>query len=688
MSDARLIAGNNGGGALAGIGEGLQRVGQVGSHFANVQDRIDAEFDEAGAKELDNKFVSGIQPLRSTFMSQKGFAAGTSKPDTLKALDDLYKNTLKEAKTPRMRAMLDQALSSRRTSMLGEIDTHTIQQIGAANEAASLARISLSGEEAVATTDPLARTKAINTGLGEIAARARQMGMPDEWVQTESFKFESGVHRSIAGQMVGGDRIDDALAYVEANAPKMNDADEQAVRSMLRDPLRRRETNGYVDSLMGAGTAGDTPASFSYSDPLHGAGRTPVPGGKFNAKRDYGGHQGIDMPAAQGTPIFASAPGTVKVSRSALGGNTVTIDHGGGRVTRYMHLGDVSVKDGDRVTPDTKLGGVGMTGRTSGPHLHYEVRENGKPVDPDHAISSVQQSPQRHDLNALLGRIDQDESLTPEQRDRYKTEVERRVGRDEQLLGRVEDDAQRLALDAIVKLGGDKGFTDINQIPANIRGRLSSADRLRFMEMAQSNAKALVTGQGVKANGGEAFNLNMMAIYQPEAFKALNLGMFQGKVTNSELEGFATMQGKMRTAAPIATEHGKIWGAINRIAPDLGMDLGSSKGRARKPEDRARAMQLFNAVQADLSYKTGGTRQPNDDEVQSSIDRAIREVVRDGDRDNPVRAFEVGGPAAGVPASVRDRIVSNWRARYRSQPNEGQIANEYRRYRGQAGFWK
>lgn len=686
-TDAKLIAGNSGGGTLAGLAEGLQKAGAAGADYAQTQDRIDTQFDEAGAKTLDNKFVTAVQPLRSTFLSQKGFAAGTAKPETLKALNTLYDDTIKEAKTPRMKAMLTDVLQSRRVSLMGEIDNHTIQQIGAASEAASLARINLAGEEAAATTDPVARQKAIATGLGEIAVRAQQQGMPAEWTKTEGFKFESGVHRSIATQMIGNDDIDGALQYVDANKDRLNDADEQAVRSMLHAPLQRRETNTYVDGIMGSGTGGDTPSTFSYSDPLHGAGRTPVPGGQFNAKRDYGGHQGIDIPAAQGTPIFAAAPGIVKISHSPLGGNIVTVDHGDGKVTRYMHLGSVAVKDGDKVTPDTQLGGVGMTGRTSGPHLHYEVRENGKPIDPNAAIASVQQSPQRHDLNALLGRIDQDTSLTPEQRDRYKTEVERRVGRDEQLQSRVEDQAQRDALDAITKLG-PKGFTDVSQLPASVRGRLSSADQLRFMDMAATNAKSLATDAKVKANGPEAFNLNMMAIYQPDAFKALNLGMFQDKVSPSELEQFAALQGKMRTAAPLTTDHSRIWGQINRIAPDLGFDLGSKGGKPNKPADRQRAMQLFSTVQADLNAQMDGKRQPTDDEVKRSLDHAVRMVVRDGDRDHPIRAYEVGGPAAGVPASVRDRIVNTWRARYRAQPSEGQIASEYQRYRGQAGFWK
>lgn len=124
----------------------------------------------------------------------------------------------------------------------------------------------------------------------------------------------------------------------------------------------------------------------AFVNPMRGSPeQTLEPGGMFGASRDGGArrHAGVDIRRPEGTAIRSGAGGgRVTVSRSEKGGNIVTIDHGGGLVTAYMHLSRVDVKTGDIVTGDTVLGGVGATGDATGPHLHYEVRINGRNVDP------------------------------------------------------------------------------------------------------------------------------------------------------------------------------------------------------------------------------------------------------------------------------------------------------------------
>jgi len=95
-------------------------------------------------------------------------------------------------------------------------------------------------------------------------------------------------------------------------------------------------------------------------------------------------HAGVDFSAPQGTPIYASGAGTViKTKRSQRGyGNTVTIDHGYGYVTFYAHANDIKVKKGDKVSRGQIIATVGNTGKSTAPHLHYEVRKNDKTVNP------------------------------------------------------------------------------------------------------------------------------------------------------------------------------------------------------------------------------------------------------------------------------------------------------------------
>lgn len=94
-------------------------------------------------------------------------------------------------------------------------------------------------------------------------------------------------------------------------------------------------------------------------------------------------HTGIDIGSSTGAPIVAAAAGTVLVAGWGDGyGNTVVIDHGGGVATLYGHQSSIGVAVGQSVTRGETIGAVGSTGRSTGPHLHFEVRINGSPVDP------------------------------------------------------------------------------------------------------------------------------------------------------------------------------------------------------------------------------------------------------------------------------------------------------------------
>ena len=100
-------------------------------------------------------------------------------------------------------------------------------------------------------------------------------------------------------------------------------------------------------------------------------------------------HKGLDLAAPEGMDVVAAMPGIVLDSGFDKGyGNYVLIQHAENVQTRYGHLGEIYVKQGETVTPDKSLGTVGNTGRSSGPHLHFEVIRMGKPVDPLPAFHS------------------------------------------------------------------------------------------------------------------------------------------------------------------------------------------------------------------------------------------------------------------------------------------------------------
>lgn len=94
-------------------------------------------------------------------------------------------------------------------------------------------------------------------------------------------------------------------------------------------------------------------------------------------------HQGVDLAAPSGTPVYATADGLIGMAQwYSSYGNYVQIEHGGELQTRYAHLSSYTVSPGDMVQKGDLIGYVGSTGRSTGPHLHYEVRVAGSAVDP------------------------------------------------------------------------------------------------------------------------------------------------------------------------------------------------------------------------------------------------------------------------------------------------------------------
>lgn len=106
-------------------------------------------------------------------------------------------------------------------------------------------------------------------------------------------------------------------------------------------------------------------------------------------------HAGLDFPADTGSPVVAAAGGVVLAAEwHAQYGQQLEIDHGRGLVTRYAHLSKLHVRAGDLVRRGQRVGEVGSTGRSTGPHLHFEVLVEGAPQDPARFLAAAADGPQ------------------------------------------------------------------------------------------------------------------------------------------------------------------------------------------------------------------------------------------------------------------------------------------------------
>ena len=181
----------------------------------------------------------------------------------------------------------------------------------------------------------------------------------------------------------------DAAPAPTGGAPHALTTDEvgEALTMLEERTAVRRTSIGQLAAMMqkdvpGASSflGGDTPVTTPTGWPTDGFISSGY-GLRWNGAEF---HQGIDIAAEMGTPIVATADGVVTIAGWNAGGygNMVDIDHGSGVSTRYGHASAVVVTPGQRVRRGQIIAYVGSTGHSTGPHLHYEVRLSGQPVNP------------------------------------------------------------------------------------------------------------------------------------------------------------------------------------------------------------------------------------------------------------------------------------------------------------------
>lgn len=154
---------------------------------------------------------------------------------------------------------------------------------------------------------------------------------------------------------------------VEPNAKDLERINADSVR--IKKALRQFTEQSQVTSNFAWPADGPTSSPFGLRRFFNDQPRNP--------------HSGLDIAAPEGADIRAPAPGKViDTGDYFFNGNTVLIDHGQGLITMYCHMSRIDVKPGDQVQTGDRLGAIGMTGRVTGPHLHWGVSLNDTRVDP------------------------------------------------------------------------------------------------------------------------------------------------------------------------------------------------------------------------------------------------------------------------------------------------------------------
>lgn len=190
------------------------------------------------------------------------------------------------------------------------------------------------------------------------------------------------------------------------NAADSNTAalvDDEAWRAAFTNEPKKSGLHvpqAVMNEILSYGTKSAAPLPAAAVTPANSAGfEMPVEGGRISSNfgerfhpvdKRMKFHGGLDIAARRGTPISAASDGTVIFAGRRGGyGNLVIIDHGNGTTTRYAHADRLLVEKGERVGSGQQIATVGSTGKSTGPHLHFEVRENDRAIDPLKLFSNV-----------------------------------------------------------------------------------------------------------------------------------------------------------------------------------------------------------------------------------------------------------------------------------------------------------
>lgn len=224
------------------------------------------------------------------------------------------------------------------------------------------------------TEDSEQQLKAMNERMAELQARLLQLDALGQHV-AESAKLNNKEFDFGKGP-TGGPLLDDLSLL--ADRPNIE--------------LRLQELTQQVDHKEAQLQALDRLLAGKKQQENHYLANLPVRYGSITSTYGYrtdpftghaAFHSGIDFAGPEGTDIYAVAAGVVSYAGEKTGyGNAVEITHGNGYVTRYGHASRIWVKAGDRIAKDQLIAAIGSTGRSTGPHLHYEVLLNGHQIDP------------------------------------------------------------------------------------------------------------------------------------------------------------------------------------------------------------------------------------------------------------------------------------------------------------------
>lgn len=595
--------------AMDGVGQALQRHAQVKSALNLEQDKTDEGMNSVAFQDAAGQILAKAKASR-------GVDAGAAFKSAEEELLSTRERLLGQARSPRARDMLKRRTDGYLATYRAELAQHEFSQTKEAAEESYISQAEKARDEAARQWLSVDAVGAqIELGRNAIREKERLLGRDDTAIAQAEHEYESSVHRGIVESRNAQGDVDGALDYGQAHLDSMTLGDKTAVSATLRGAIETRQAAGDAQWAISQGG----PVPTAAPDAKYGA---PVRNGRvtsaYGVDRGKGrSHNGVDFAAPEGTSVNPIGDGVVVgVGSDARSGNYVIVDHGNGLTTSYAHLGTHSVKRGDRVSASTTLGPVGMTGHTTGPHVHVIARQNGKPVDPLQFIGQSKPSSKaagEWDKRSAYAAVDANGDWSFERKQRAKEWIDREFSRKDSIDAREEREADDEAKKVVLGLGDN--FKSLDQIPKAVRDRMSIDATESFSDMAKANSAP----KPVAANGPEFLRLQRLAIEAPEQFASLDLTRSASYLTPGELARLDADQAKVQRGGNEVSLRSAISGHINTFAtPDM---------RLTGDKNKADWLEAYRLMEASVTQVTGGKRLPTDKELDDAFSLATRTVT-------------------------------------------------------------
>lgn len=502
MTDAKFRAADNGGGVLGGLGAGLQQLGDAGARYAQVQDHINDQMDEASAKQGLIEY-SGFRNQQiytgdNAFAQTNGQQALNARIPVEKSLDDKIGELSSRLRTPQAKQLFDRAVQQERQRDGLTIGLHAVKQAEVWNDQQDSALQGQSGQDwmgAVLRGDNEGAAFARGTLTNSITEQYKRNGLSGAPAELAIAKAVSGVQSGVVEAKMRADPVA-AGAYIHEHASDFLPADRAKLENSLYAPLLERQAAAIVDGYPAdaAGVAPATPA------PIPGTGSTAarmiaITLQTESGNRDYANGRLVTSSAgAQGA--MQTMPGTQR-------------DPGYG----VRPAGDDSVAEKNRVGRDYL---AALTKRYGGDAAKTWAAYNGGPgrleaavkakgdawltampaetrayVAKNMAMLGGQATPTyapRHDDLASIYSYIEKQDLPFDVKQAALAEADKRVARNDKLLARQEEAAYDASLSKADALGDQ--FTSVGQLGAEF-SKASPTQQHTLIERARSNAKAV-----------------------------------------------------------------------------------------------------------------------------------------------------------------------------------------------------